>query len=655
MRTSLWAAALGLCSTASGLKGGWIRDRVVLKRQSTEPPRELVYVPQYNFSMPIDHFTESDKRTYNNRFFVNDTYYKPGGPVIFFDFGEAGVSDVEAAIFLADWGSYYVSATVKLAKELNGVMIGWEHRYYGYSNPFPVVGGVDGSEETDSDDSSLQDYGVPVGGAADYKYLTIEQALEDVAYFAHNFNKTQLGVENTVLNGKNATQNLGPYQTPWIWVGGSYPGSRGAWARLRNPDVWYAVWASSAPVQTTPDGSAYFNSAYRGLPKNCTTDIQSVARYVESIYDRNDLKEVRALQTGAALATDSLDGSEDSIGQPYPIPVTEVLFEQPLYYVQSLGIHDTVQKLCDAMEAFNVDQFLSNKTISDNNITTAATVFLYNDGNGKPSDQGIVASHSSGGSGYTSAEIGYAAFLYGVYRFNIEMDNLRNSTRHFRQVSPYEDDHSWVWQVLSEMGLIPNFNSNSSMVLGPKYWNLTVSREEYKQDFMNMPPSDIPSQPNQTYAQSFKGWNMAPSNVMFTNGEFDPWRAFSVMSLDQDLGAPQRKITQDLPKCGEAPAGTDVFGLLYAGAVHAEDLMLTTLERQGAENGTLPLDRGTELFLKAYNAWLPCFNQSRTAPGFGAGTGSTGSGTSAGSSLRPGAGAWEIGALLIACVVYNLF
>jgi hypothetical protein len=31
--------------------------------------------------MPIDHFNESDPRTYKNRYWVNATYYKEGGPV----------------------------------------------------------------------------------------------------------------------------------------------------------------------------------------------------------------------------------------------------------------------------------------------------------------------------------------------------------------------------------------------------------------------------------------------------------------------------------------------------------------------------------------------------------------------------------------------
>ena len=94
-------------------------------------------VPSYNISMPIDHFNDSDTRMFNNRYFVNDTYYKPGGPVIFYDFGETGVDDYYAALLLGGYEGT-LSAPMELAKELDGLVIGWEHRYYGYSRPFPV-------------------------------------------------------------------------------------------------------------------------------------------------------------------------------------------------------------------------------------------------------------------------------------------------------------------------------------------------------------------------------------------------------------------------------------------------------------------------------------------------------------------------------------
>jgi hypothetical protein len=35
----------------------------------------------FTIDMPIDHFNESDHRTYKNRYWVNATYYNEGGPV----------------------------------------------------------------------------------------------------------------------------------------------------------------------------------------------------------------------------------------------------------------------------------------------------------------------------------------------------------------------------------------------------------------------------------------------------------------------------------------------------------------------------------------------------------------------------------------------
>lgn len=34
-------------------------------------------LPSYNISIPIDHFTDAGSGVYNNRYFINDTYYQP--------------------------------------------------------------------------------------------------------------------------------------------------------------------------------------------------------------------------------------------------------------------------------------------------------------------------------------------------------------------------------------------------------------------------------------------------------------------------------------------------------------------------------------------------------------------------------------------------
>jgi len=80
---SQWTATVALLSTAYALRGG----HRIAQRQlpGDRDPPSMVYVPEYNATLPIDHFNTTDTRIFNNRYFVNDTHYKPGEPVIFFD------------------------------------------------------------------------------------------------------------------------------------------------------------------------------------------------------------------------------------------------------------------------------------------------------------------------------------------------------------------------------------------------------------------------------------------------------------------------------------------------------------------------------------------------------------------------------------------
>ncbi len=41
-------------------------------------------------------------------------------------------------------------------------------------------------------------------------------------------------------------------------------------------------------MQTVPDGAAYFNSIYRALPKNCSSDIQAVAKFFDEVFAGSD-------------------------------------------------------------------------------------------------------------------------------------------------------------------------------------------------------------------------------------------------------------------------------------------------------------------------------------------------------------------------------
>ena len=76
-----------------------------------------------------------------------------------------------------------------IAQQQNGTTIVLEHRFYGLSNPKP-----------DLTSESL-------------KLHTIQQAIDDLVYFANN-------VKLPMANG----DKLSPQHAPWVLMGGSYSG-----------------------------------------------------------------------------------------------------------------------------------------------------------------------------------------------------------------------------------------------------------------------------------------------------------------------------------------------------------------------------------------------------------------------------------------------
>jgi hypothetical protein len=600
LRLVLLALAFVTPTTALAGHGG---SRLVGRQSAGDPP--VVPPPSYNISMPIDHFNASDKRTFNDCFYVNDTYYKPGGPVVYFDSGEAGYTDLLAAIDLAGWNGT-VNAVTEVAKAFHGVIVALEHRYYGESHPFPIVVSSTGSYGAGS--------GVPVGGAADYRYLTVEQALEDVVYLAKAFDTLELGPRNTVLSGANATAHLGPDSTPWIWVGGSYPGLRAALSRLRSPEVWFAAWASSAVVQTEPGLSAYFNSIYRGLPKNCTSDVQAVMGLADEVLRGSDAEAKRQLKRWVWLAIagrtnyTSLSEVDQAVDAFLEADAdVAVNLEGSIWALaQSFGIHSGPQYHCDAMERFNVGAYLNRlPEYSPDSVDYYKAVFV-NPIAMTPPPCGVAAT--------TNASMALAAYLYALAQDESYIQELLQEDFYPSDSNVgNENQLSWWWQLLSELGFIQDTNATDPYRLTSTLANYTYYHANYESQFAPVITSSsaFPPQPDLDYVRSFGGWSMQPSNVMFTSGQFDPWRAYTVFSLEQEtLGAPLRRATQAIPKCGTPPPGSDVFGLVYGGAAHAEDMSYSARNPRGSE-GEPPVYIGSDLFIRALHEWLPCFKASK--------------------------------------------
>ena len=121
----------GASSTFSPFKPRIPPAEVVQKAEniSTKNPGRCLTETKF-FPQAVDHATfTGDYNTANATFFhqyeINDTFYKPGGPIIFLQGGETSVfSCIEYGI-APEW-----------AKEMNGLMVAIEHRYFGLSCPY---------------------------------------------------------------------------------------------------------------------------------------------------------------------------------------------------------------------------------------------------------------------------------------------------------------------------------------------------------------------------------------------------------------------------------------------------------------------------------------------------------------------------------------
>ncbi|RKP38553.1 peptidase S28, partial [Dimargaris cristalligena] len=251
------------------------------------------------FNQRVDHFGFY-KDTFPQLYFMNDTHYKPGGPVYLYSPGESSnrVATVKRGFLLT------------LAKETNGLVFSLEHRYYGKSNPVPDL------------------------SPRNMRYLSVAQALEDTANF----------ILTAPLPA--AVARAGPRdKLRWIVVGGSYAGNLAAWMRLKYPELVFAAYSSSGPVRAKYDYYEYDLAVRERLP--CRDQVQAAIEQVDAVLASDDADQIALAQNIFGLQ--ALDRVADFAG---------ALVDQISYLVQYYapplkGKADTIEDFC---------QYFSNHT-----------------------------------------------------------------------------------------------------------------------------------------------------------------------------------------------------------------------------------------------------------------------------------------------------
>jgi hypothetical protein len=220
--------------------------------------------PSYNLSIPVDHFHNESRyephsyQTFSNRYWINDEHYKPGGPVILYAAGEVSG---DARIPTLEHGIVDI-----LAKNLNGLGVVLEHRYYGFSYPVQNL------------------------TTENMRFLSTEQAMADMAYFA----------QNVVYPGYE-DQNLTASDVPYILWGGSYAGAFVAIARKIYPDIFWGAISSSGVTAVVDDWWEYFEAARLYAPGDCAPNHQRLVHIVDNILLGEDESKKKTLKNTFGL------------------------------------------------------------------------------------------------------------------------------------------------------------------------------------------------------------------------------------------------------------------------------------------------------------------------------------------------------------------
>lgn len=391
------------------------------------------------------------------------------------------------------------------------------------------------------------------------------------------------------------------------------------------------MWASSPPTEAIYSGASYLSPIARSLPQNCSTDIQAIIKHVDQILagpkSAQEYRDIQNLTYAAQLA--GLPGGFNrtfnyTVALGYdPYSIAQVMRNGFVSFFQSYGPSLITHPFCNYLESYNpgVPGNVTNNTILS---------ILSNPGNAPVSPQGLLATHNN------NLTIGVHAYFYAyarnyqhIYRDVVTIAGSAGALVEIEDVLEYEteapvnafaDQSSWVWQVNTEFGWFqaydPSYDTPGNHIVS-RFYNVTsLQQNQRKAQFSSATIAALPARPNVDAFNKYGGWNMTPSNVMFTDGDADPWRSGSVFSQETELGAPNRRPTTVVPQCGKPPPDGEVYGALYPGAAHVWDLRQVAWV--GGKNGVglypdgrTPQQVGLDLFEKALDVWLPCFTGTK--------------------------------------------
>jgi pimeloyl-ACP methyl ester carboxylesterase len=292
-------------------------------------------------------------------------------------------------------------------------------------------------------------------------------------------------------------------ERPWVVFGGSYGGSLSAWARLKYPHLIHASIAASAPLEPKIDYTQYMDvvhNAYRHYGSQaCVDDIKSALDTVKKMMVSDRVKLSTDLQLCSTLPNFSTMSDLDQ--QTFH----EILFDTMagvVQYNKEGGPGLTVQKVCDTLAATD-DKYAAFVEVRHQVVAPGDCI-----------------------------NWDFKSFVDEVSSTQIDGSNMR----------------SWTWQTATEFGFLQT--SYNSM-----WGNFTLELFDQMFQHAYAPQFNLESlqvnalRTNSTYGSV----DFRASNVLFFNGDIDPWHA---LSINEDIQLPVHVKTWFTP-------GTSHCAVLY--------------------------------------------------------------------------------------------
>jgi pimeloyl-ACP methyl ester carboxylesterase len=238
VKAFLFLTAAGLATASvdipERMRGGkaWKSHKVLKATGGADPD-----CTPHSWDATVDHFDDSNKDTYKQRYYVDDQYYSEGGPV-FFEIGGEGTLSCSPGGYMA-----------VLAEQYNAKLVALEHRFYGDSIP-------NDSSETDN-----------------LKFLTVENALADLNGFTEYYRESA-----------NATSK-------WFVFGGSYPGGLASWYRIAYPDASVGSLSSSGVVNPIIDFYQFDTAVSAAIGNQCADRVRRTQTAFENEIKANGLSQ----------------------------------------------------------------------------------------------------------------------------------------------------------------------------------------------------------------------------------------------------------------------------------------------------------------------------------------------------------------------------